>query len=85
MYLIEDEGLNKLLGGEFFQVILARKNKPKINVTELYNFQFTYFSYQGFRKFYRKHLEPIIDHIRIIEDKSLIGRVIRWLSHEKNK
>ena len=85
MYLIEDEAFNEMLGGEFYQVIIAKKLNPELNVAQLYNYQFNYFSYQGFRKFYRRHLEPIIEKIKIVEDKSLFGRLIRWLSHETNK
>lgn len=83
MYLIEDESFNKMLGGEFFQVILAKKTQPKISIRKLYKFQFNYFTYQGFRKFYRRHLEPIIDGIRLIDDDSLIGKLIRWLTNAK--
>ena len=83
MYLIEDKSFNEMLGGEYYQVILAKKKQPEISIRKLYNFQFNFFIYQGFRKFYKKHLEPIIDGIKIIDDKRIIGKVIRWLSHEK--
>ena len=85
MYLIEDEAFNEMLGGEFFQVILAKKQAPDLSVARLYNYQFNYFSYQGFRRFYRRHLEPIIDRIRMIEDNSLLGRLIRWITNETDK
>lgn len=85
MYLIEDEAFNEMLGGEYYQVIVAKKHQPDLSVAKLYNYQFNFFSYQGFRKFYRKHLEPIVDKIRLVEDNSLIGKLIRWLTHEKVK
>ena len=85
MYLIEDEAFNEMLGGEFFQVILAKKQQPDLSVAQLYNYQFNYFSYQGFRRFYRRHLEPIIEKIRMIEDNSVLGKTIRWLTNEKDK
>lgn len=84
MYLIEDESFNKMMGdGEFYQVILAKKHQPEIPVTKLYNFQFKYDTYNGFRKFYRKHLEPIINGIRLIDDNSIMGKAIRFITHEK--
>ena len=83
MYILEDEGLNHLLDGEFYQVILAKQHDPNVSVRKLNNFQFDYKTYQGFRKFYRKYLEPIIDKIKIVEDDSLKAKVIRWLTDEK--
>jgi hypothetical protein len=77
MYIISDSAFNELIGGEFYQVILAKKERPDMSVAELYNYQFDYFSYQGFRKFYRKHLEPIINSIKIVDDNSIIGRIIK--------
>ena len=85
MYLVEDESFNEMLGGEYYQVILAKKEQPDLSIARLYNYQFNFFSYQGFRKFYKKHLEPIINGIRIIDDKSFIGKLIRWIVNEKNK
>ena len=83
MYLIEDESFTKLLDGEYYQVIIAKKLNPELTVSDLYNYQFKYDSYQGFRKFYRKHLEPILDGIRMIEDKSILGKTIRWITKEQ--
>lgn len=85
MYLVEDESFTEILGGEFFQVIVAKKLKPDITMAELYNYQFKYDTYDGFRKFYQKHLKPIIDGIRLIDDKSVLGKAIRFLTNEKNK
>ena len=84
MYIIEDESFNKAMGdGEFYQVILAKKHKPDMSIARLFNFQFKYDTYNGFRKFYRRHLEPIIDGIRLVDDDSIIGKAIRWLTSEK--
>ena len=83
MYIIEDESFNEMLGGEYYQVIVAKKAKPDISVMKLYDYQFNFFSYQGFRKFFRKHLEPFINGIRIVDDNGLIGKFIRWITREK--
>ena len=88
MFLIEDDCFNRLLGGEFYQVILAKKLDPDISVYQLFNYQFKYDTYVGFLRFYRKHLEPIIDGIRLIKDDSVNGKVIKFLTgfgNEKNK
>lgn len=79
MYLIDDEGFTKLFNGEFYQVILVKKKYPNISIKQLYNYQFKYNSYVGFLKFYRKHLEPIIDKITIVDDNTIKGKLIRFL------
>ena len=84
MYLIDDESFVELLGGEFYQVILAKKHKPDISVYQLFNYQFKYNTYVGFLKFYRKHLEPIIDSIKLIDDNSIKGKAVRFITNEKN-
>lgn len=85
MYVLEDESFNNLLGGEYYQVILAKQTNPDISIRRLYNFQFNYFSYQGFRKFYKKYLEPLISTVRVIEDDSILAKILRWLTHGKDK
>lgn len=86
MYLIEDDCFTELLGGEFYQVILAKKHDPDISVYQLFhNYQFKYDTYVGFLRFYRKHLEPIIDGIRLIGDDSIKGKAIRFITNEKDK
>ena len=88
MFLIEDDCFDRLLGGEFYQVILAKKLDPNISVYQLFNYQFKYDTYAGFLRFYRKHLEPIIDGIRLIKDDSVNGKAIKFLTgfgNEKNK
>ena len=88
MYLINDDCFTEMLGGEFYQVILAKKLNPDISVAQLFNYQFKYGTYVGFLKFYRKHLEPIIDGIRLIRDDSINGKDIKFLTgfcNEKNE
>ena len=85
MYLIEDDCFTELLGGEFYQVIVAKKLNPDISVYQLFNYQFKYDSYPGFFLFYRKHLEPIIDGIRLVDDGSIKGKAIRFITNEKDK
>lgn len=92
MFLIDDDCFTELLGGEFYQVILAKKLHPDISVYQLFNYQFKYNTYAGFLRFYRKHLEPVINGIRIIKDDSINGKAIRFLTNfekenkvEKNK
>jgi hypothetical protein len=85
MYLLEDESFNNLLGGEYYQVVIAKQQEPNLSIKRLYDFQFNYFSYQGFCKFYHKHLEPIIDSVKIIDDNSILGKILRWLIGGKNK
>lgn len=92
MYLIDDDCFTEMLGGEFYQVILAKKLNPDVSVAQLFNYQFKYSTYVGFLRFYRKHLEPIIDGIRIVKDDSVNGKAIRFLTNfekenkvEKNK
>ena len=80
MYLIEDEALNQLLGGEYYQVIVAKHHNPKISIHKLFKgFQFDYKTYIGFRNFYKKYLLPIVNDIKIIDDDSLLGKLLRWL------
>lgn len=84
MYLIEDESFTELLGGEFYQVILAKKREPDMSIARLYNYQFKYDTYNGFRKFYKRHLESIINGIRLIDNDSIKGKAIRFITNEKN-
>ena len=80
MYILEDEALKELLGGEYYQVIVAKHHNPKISIYKIFQgFQVDYKSYIGFWNFYRKHLSPIIDSVRIIDDNSLLGKLLRWL------
>jgi len=85
MYILTDEAFNKLVDGEFAQVIIAKKIRPSMSINELFNYQFDYESYNGFRKFYRKHLEPIINNIRYIDNDSVQSNLLQrlWFRSEK--
>lgn len=85
MYILSDEAFNNLTGGEFVQVIIAKKHKPDLSVAKLYNYQFNYFSYQGFRKFYKKYLEPIINKIIYVDDETLAGKFLKGLMDRNEK
>lgn len=79
MYIISNEAFDELLNGEFCQVLIAKTINPDIPLTELYNYQFKYDNYDSFRKFYRKHLEPIINKVRYIKDDTMQAGVLKRL------
>lgn len=84
MYILTDEVFNKLMGGEFVQVIEAMKVQPNAPVRKLYNLQFDYFSYEGFRKFYNKVISKIINGVSHVDSDNLLGRSLRgYLENEK--
>ena len=83
MYLIDDESLTKILDGEYYQVIMAKKIDPNMSINQLFNYQYKYTTYHGFRRFFRRHLEPILNGIRIIDDDSILGKFIKWITNEK--
>lgn len=79
MYILTDEAFNSLVNGEFAQVIIAKKIRPSMSINELYNYQFDYDSYNGFRKFYHRHLEPIINNIRYVDNDSVQANLLQRL------
>ena len=83
MYIIDDESLAKILDGEYYQVIMARKIDPNMSINQLFNYQYKYTTYPGFRRFFRRHLEPILSGIRMIDDDSILGKFIKWITNEK--
>ena len=85
MYILTDEAFNSLTGGEYAQVIIAKKQQPDLSVAKLYNYQFNFFSYQGFRKFYKKYLEPIINKIIYVDDDTLAGKFLKGLVERNEK
>lgn len=85
MYLISNEAFDELLNGEFCQVLIAKTINPDISVTELYNYQFKYDNYDSFRKFYRKHLEPIINKVRYIKDDTIQGGILKGIYFNADK
>lgn len=85
MYILTDEVFNKLMGGEFVQVIEAMKIQPNAPVRKLYNLQFDYFSYEGFRKFYNKVISKIINGIAYSDDGSALGKSLLTLVEYSNE
>lgn len=88
MYILTDDVFNMLMGGEFVQVIEAMKVQPNAPVRKLYNLQFDYFSYEGFRKFYNKVISKIINGVAYYDDNHIIGRSLKDVveySHEKKQ
>lgn len=84
MYILTDEVFNKLMGGEFVQVIEVMKVHPNAPVRKLYNLQFDYFSYEGFRKFYNKVISKIIDGVSHVDSDNLLGKSLRgYIENEK--
>ena len=85
MYILTDDVFNKLMGGEFVQVIEAMKVQPNASVRKLYNLQFDYFSYEGFRKFYNKVMSKIINNIAYCDNNSIIGRSLKEMVEYSNE
>ena len=79
MWVVTDEAMNSLLGGDFTDVIIVKQEKKEAPIKKLYSFQDTYLSYQGFRKFFRKHLQSIIEKVYFIEDNSFVGNVFKYV------
>lgn len=79
MWILSDEDLRHLLGGEYVQVILAKQIDKDMSIRKLFYYQFEYNSYNGFRKFYKKVLSSIIDSIKYIDEDSIIGKLILWV------
>lgn len=80
VWVVSDEAMEQILGGDFTDVAVLYENTDNVSVRTLYKVQNTYKSYQGFRKFFRNHLEPIIEKICFIEDNGFIGKTIRYFS-----
>lgn len=80
VWVVSDEAMEQILGGDFTDVSVLYESANDISIRTLYNVQDTYKSYQGFRKFFRKHLEPVIEKICFIEDKGIIGKVVKYFS-----
>lgn len=80
VWVVSDEAMKQILGGDFSSVAVLHDECNKITVRKLYKHQDVYKSYQGFRKFFRKHLEPIIEKISFIEDDTFMGKVVRYFT-----
>lgn len=79
MWVLDDNAMEKLLGGDFCEVKIATEEEENISIRKLSLFQFKYDSYQGFRKFFKKHLEPILKTSCYIDDTSFVSKIIRKL------
>ena len=80
VWVVSDEAMEQILGGDFTDVSVLYESANDVSIRTLYKVQDTYKSYQGFRKFFRKHLEPVIEKICFIEDKGIIGKVVKYFS-----
>lgn len=80
VWIVSDEAMEHLLGGDFTDVAMLHDECNEMTISELFNFQDLYKSYQGFRKFFRRHLEPIIEKVRFIEDDDIMGRIVRYFT-----
>ena len=80
VWVVSDEAMKKILGGDFTDVSVLYESADNVSIRTLYKVQDTYKSYQGFRKFFRKHLEPIIEKISFIEDNTFMGKVVRYFT-----
>lgn len=80
VWIVSDDAMERILGGDYRDVSVLYENVDNVSVRTLYKAQNTYESYQGFRKFFRKHLEPIIEKVCFIEDDGIIGKVIKYFS-----
>ena len=80
VWVVSDEAMEHILGGDFTNVSVLYESANNVSVRTLYKVQDTYKSYQGFRKFFRKYMEPVIERMCFIEDKGFIGKVIKYFS-----
>lgn len=80
VWVVSDEAMEQMLGGDFIDVAVLHESVDNVSIRTLYKLQDTYESYQGFRKFFRKHLEPIIEKISFIEDDTFMGKVVKYFS-----
>lgn len=80
VWVVSDEAMKKILGGDFTDVSVLYESADNVSIRTLYKVQDTYKSYQGFRKFFKKHLEPVIEKISFIEDNTFMGKVVRYFT-----
>lgn len=80
VWIVSDEAMERMLGGDFIDVAVIHDNADNVSVRTLYKVQDTYKSYQGFRKFFRRHLEPIIKKICFIENNTFMGKVANYFA-----
>ena len=80
VWIVSDEAMEHLLGGDFTDVAMVHDECNEMTVSKLFPFQNSYRSYQGFRKFFRKHMEPILGMVRYIEDNSLVSNALKYFA-----
>lgn len=80
VWVVSDEAMEHILGGDFTDVSVLYESAKDVSVRMLYHVQDTYRSYQGFRKFFRKHLEPVIEKISFIDDNTFMGKVVKYFT-----
>ena len=80
VWVISDEAMEHILGGNFIDVAVLHEECSKIAIRKLYKYQDVYKSYQGFRKFFKKYLEPVIEKICFIEDNGILGKIIKYFA-----
>ena len=66
MWVISDEGMRVILGGEFVEVYKRYSKNKTISINKLYNHQSKYKTYAGFRKFYKKITSILAKDVKII-------------------
>jgi len=77
MWILSDKAMETLLhGNQELIVTLAQANRD-ITIKELYRWQFNYKTYSGFRKFYTKYIQPLLDDITYIGDDTIVGRILK--------
>ena len=79
MWIVNDKAMKKLLGGDFSNVVLTKQKNKDIPIQRLYKLQDLYSSYQGFRKFFKRHLQSIVENICFIKDNSFVSKVIMYI------
>ena len=80
VWIVSDEAMKHLLGGDFTDVSVLCETIKDASIRTLYKAQDTYKSYQGFRKFFKRHMKPIIEQLCFIEGDGIVGKIIKYLS-----
>lgn len=80
MWLVSDEAMRDLLGGEFCQVVMAKQASPNMSIKKLYDYQFNYFSYQGFRKFFKSRLIKVLNGMKFLDDNEIGSKFIKKIA-----
>ena len=79
MCILTDEAMEHILGGNFIDVIETKHKYKDTSIANMKHLQTKYKSHTGFRKFYRKVLEGIIDASKVVPNKSILGKIILYL------